>query len=157
MKSVFKILLFLVFLLSFGAIFFTYTNILLSPIKELKNQGRACFGDNCFDIEVAKDPEEIENGLMFRKQLDQDRGMFFVFKEEQIYPFWMKNTLIPLDIIWINKENKIVFIKENAEPCTGSDCQTINPTATAKYVLEVNSGVSERLGLKVGDEVLLNY
>ena len=157
MKIIFKILLFFGFLIVFLVLFFSLTRVLLSPISELKNQGKACFGENCFGVEVAKTPEELEYGLMFRQQLDKDRGMLFIFEKEDVYPFWMKNTLIPLDIIWINKENKIVFIKNNAEPCPQTDCKFINPGIKANYVLEINSGIVESLDLKTGDNVLLNY
>ena len=150
-------------MLLFGAIFFVLTNVLLSPTLELKNRGKVCFDKNCFNVEVAKTNEELEKGLMFRQQLGENNGMLFVFSKEAIYPFWMKNTLIPLDMIWINSENKIVFIKHNAEPCPSAqtsketDCKNINPEVKAKYVLEINSGISEKLGLKAGDVVNIDY
>ena len=65
----------------------------------------------------------MKNGLMFRENMDSDRGMLFIFEKEGEYPFWMKNTLIPLDIIWINKDKEVVFISENAQPCEeGKPC-----------------------------------
>jgi len=153
-----KIILFILFLLIFGAIFFALTNVLLSPTSESENQPTVCFKDNCFNVEIVKTTKELSDGLMFRQQLDKNRGMLFIFSKEDIYPFWMKNTLIPLDMIWINTENKIVFIEENAEPClSNQECDRINPKVKAKYVLEINSGISEKLGLRVGDEVLLNF
>jgi len=157
MKIIFKILLFLGFLIGFLVLFFSLTHILLSPVSELKNQGKVCFAKNCFGVEIAKTAEDLENGLMFRQQLDKDRGMLFIFGREDIYPFWMKNTLISLDIIWINKENKIIFIKNNAEPCSQTDCKFINPGIEANYVLEINSGISEKLKLKVGDFSNIDY
>jgi hypothetical protein len=157
MKIISKILLFLVFLVGFLVLFFSLTHILLSPTSELKNRGKVCFAENCFGVEVAKTAEELENGLMFRQQLDKDRGMLFIFEKQDIYPFWMKNTLISLDIIWINKENKIVFIKNNAEPCQKNDCEFINPGVEANYVLEINSGIAESLGLKVEDDAQISY
>jgi uncharacterized protein len=163
MKIFFKIVLFLFFLVAFGLIFYTLADILLSPISKLENQGKVCFDKNCFNVEIAKTADEISSGLSFRKKLDKNSGMFFVFEEENIYPFWMKNTLIPLDIIWINKENKVVFIKKTAEPCLPTrlnlnpDCEIINPIEKSKFVLEINAGISERLGLRVGDIAILTY
>jgi hypothetical protein len=155
MKLAFKILLAFISLLFLGAIFFAYARFFILPIAELENRGKVCFNDNCFNVEVAKTAKELENGLMFRKQIDQDRGMLFVFEEEQIYPFWMKNTLIPLDIIWIDENNEIVFIKNNAEPCKELNCENINPKVNAKYVLEINAGISKNIGLKIGDKAII--
>jgi uncharacterized membrane protein (UPF0127 family) len=90
---------------------------------------------------------------MNREYLAQDSGMLFIFKKEGIYNFWMKNTLIPLDIIWINENNKIIFIKENAEPCKVEQCETFGSDEKAKYILEINGGLTEKMGLRVGDEV----
>ena len=83
--------------------------------------------------------------------------MLFVFEKEGIYPFWMKNTLIPLDIIWLDRDGKVVFIKEDAQPCTNHICPKINPNKKAKYVLEVNSGIIKQIGLSVGDKMKIEY
>ena len=109
----------------------------------------------CFQVEVAKTPAEQERGLMFREHLDKDRGMLFIFEKEGNYPFWMKNTLIPLDMIWINQNKEVVFIKENAEPCHEFNCPTINPIKNAKYVLEINGGVAKDINLKSRDKIIL--
>lgn len=81
---------------------------------------------------------------MFRKDLEENQGMLFVFEEENIYPFWMKNTLIPLDILWINSQKEIVFIYKNAQPCFYEPCPLINPRVKARYVLEIRGGSSEK-------------
>jgi uncharacterized protein len=116
-------------------------------------QSRVCFASNCFAVKLAQTQAQREQGLMFWQELDKDKGMLFVFDTESIYPFWMKNTLIPLDIIWINKGNKIVFIKENAEPCEQNDCPQINPGVSALYVLELNARTAKKAGVSVGDSV----
>lgn len=90
---------------------------------------------------------------MNREYLDPDKGMLFLFENEGIYNFWMKNTLIPLDIIWIDENKKAVFIKENAMPCNLEDCEIFHPAQKAKYVLEINGGLSEKYGLKFGNEI----
>ena len=117
-----------------------------------KSQNRVCFRENCFQVELALTPEQQAQGLMFRQNLDPDKGMLFIFQEEGIYPFWMKDTLIPLDMIWMDSNKTVVFIKKDAEPCGSGDCPLINPGKKAKYVLEVNAGAAERIGLQEGDE-----
>lgn len=89
---------------------------------------------------------------MFRKSLEEDKGMFFIFDKEGIYSFWMKNTLIPIDIIWLDKNYDIVFISKNSRPCGNDNCLVINPNINARYVLEINAGISEKIGLKIGDK-----
>jgi hypothetical protein len=90
---------------------------------------------------------------MFREHLAGKEGMLFIFEKEDIYSFWMKNTLIPLDIIWLNKEGRAVFIKKNAQPCSLEICPGIVPDATALYVLEINAGKAEEIGLKIGEQL----
>jgi len=112
-----------------------------------------CFDEDCFEVEVARTADEQSRGLMFREDLEGDKGMLFVYNEEGIYGFWMKNTLIPLDIIWI-KDNKVVYIKENALPCNET-CDSIVPDVESNYVLELNAGNVKELDIKVGDNVNL--
>jgi len=119
-------------------------------------RGKVCFEkDGCFYVQLAISEKERAYGLMDKKYLSPKEGMLFCFREEGRYPFWMKNTFIPLDIIWINKEREIVFIKENALPCKEGDCKAIYPDKGAMYVLELNAGVSRKIGLKVGNKMSL--
>ena len=90
---------------------------------------------------------------MNRESLNQNAGMLFIFQEEGVYPFWMKNTLIPLDIIWINKDKKIIHIEKNVQPCKAGPCPSYSPEKQALYVLEINTGLSERYSFKEGNEV----
>ncbi len=103
-----------------------------------------CFTNNCFDIEVVDTHETRKQWLMFRESLPSQSWMLFVFEKEAIYPFWMKNTLIPLDMIWIDKNWKIVDIK-TAQPCTSDPCLTYTPSGSGLYVLEINAGVGRNL------------
>ncbi|MFC2143842.1 DUF192 domain-containing protein [Candidatus Aenigmatarchaeota archaeon] len=118
-----------------------------------------CFNDNsdCFRIELATTSEQMSQGLMYRKSLDPDKGMLFIFGQEGIYPFWMKNTLIPLDIIWIDEDMTVVYIKGNAQPCGPLPCPYITPDHDARYVLEINGGLADQIGLEVGDKTIINY
>ena len=120
-------------------------------------EAAVCFNDSCFTAELALTPEEQSCGLMFRDHLEPESGMLFVFPQEGVYPFWMKNTLIPLDIIWIDGEGKVVYISKDAQPCKSVACPMMTPDREAKYVLEVNAGVSGQIGLGLGDMVTINY
>jgi uncharacterized protein len=114
-----------------------------------------CFVDKCFMAEVASTEGARERGLMDRTMLDADKGMLFVFEKEEVYPFWMKNTLIPLDMIWIDSDYRVVYIGRNSQPCVSDPCQVINPGKKARYVLEINGGLADKLGIKEGDKVNL--
>jgi len=117
-----------------------------------KDIATVCIKDTCIQAEVVSAFEEREKGLMFRESLAVDKGMFFIFEEEGLYSFWMKNMLFPLDIIWLGLNKKIVDIKENVPPCSES-CEILNPGNKAKYVLEVNAGFTRRNKIKVGELV----
>lgn len=121
-----------------------------------KKISQACFGSNCFSVELATTNAQREKGLMNRPNLDKKLGMLFVFDKEDIYPFWMKNTLIPLDIIWIDKDYKIVFVAENVQPCKTETCLTIDPKTKAKYALEINGGLTKEFNIKSGDLVQIS-
>lgn len=122
--------------------------ILIGEIN--RRESRVCFKDNCFKVELALTKEERDLGLMFRESLVSDRGMLFIFPEEGEYPFWMKDTLIPLDIIWLDKDGKVVSIAKNVEPCQTDLCLPIDPNKKAKYVLEINGGMADKIGLDIG-------
>lgn len=102
-------------------------------------------------VEIAADDELRAQGLMYRDQLRPGTGMLFFFAAEGEYPFWMKNTMIPLDIIWIDAQRRIAHIKHEVPPCRVRDCPSYPPNAIAKYVLEVAGGVARQHGLKEGD------
>lgn len=104
----------------------------------------------CFNVTLADTPEKRARGLMYRTFLAPQEGMLFVFDREDIYPFWMKDTLISLDMIWISKDQKIVDIATETLPMS---TRSIIPTAKARYVLEVTAGTTKRLGMKVGDKL----
>jgi uncharacterized membrane protein (UPF0127 family) len=104
-----------------------------------------------FSIEMATTQSEIENGLMFRKHLDPDAGMLFYFgRPERETAFWMKDTLIPLDMLFIRADGAIKFIHANAKPGDETEVLSNGPVAG---VLEINGGRAAALGIKVGDRV----
>lgn len=103
--------------------------------------------------ELAVTDEERQRGLMFREKLLPDQGMLFVFEEEGLYSFWMKNTLISLDMLWINKDRRIVHIARNVPPCKEDPCPSYSPERPGFYVLELGAGAADRLGLKLFDRL----
>ncbi len=102
------------------------------------------------DIEIADDEYQTQTGLMYRDQMDKKQGMLFIFPDEILRSFYMKNTRIPLDIIFIDNNNTIVSFQKNAKPF---DETSLPSKAPAKYVLEINAGLSEEWGLEEGDRI----
>ena len=116
-------------------------------------------GENIIDVEVAKTNEDRELGLGGRNSLDPNSGMLFVFTESEYSPkFWMKDMLIPIDIIWI-KDGKIIKIDRNApapKEGTADSKLTVYSAGTVNYVLEVNAGFCNTNKISVGDEVTIS-
>ena len=138
-------------------IFLTITAGLIFYLIKKPEQGQICFGNDCFAVEIASRAKDRQKGLMFREDLEKDKGMLFVFKKEGEYSFWMKNVLMPLDIIWLDKDKKVVHIAENCQPCPQPPCPSIKPGKKAKYVLEINGGLALKKGIKEGDRAELQY
>jgi len=101
-------------------------------------------------IEIADTDFERQTGLMYRKQMDNNRGMLFIFDKSEVKSFYMKNTYIPLDIIYIDKHYVIINIVKNTDPLNKT---SLFSDAPAKYVLEINAGLSDRLGIKKGNKI----
>jgi uncharacterized membrane protein (UPF0127 family) len=110
-----------------------------------------------YAVEIMSDPAGHERGLMFREHLDPDRGMLFVFPDLAPRAFWMKNTRIPLDILYFDGDAKFVSAMYAAPPCVsgGNACPSYPSTAPARYVLELNAGIGRALDLKPGDALTL--
>ena len=105
---------------------------------------------HAFQVEIAATDPERNQGLMFRRELAPDHGMLFVFARTTRIAMWMKNTPLPLDMLFIADDGRIVDIHERAVPFS---LDTIAAKRRARYVLEVNGGTVDRLGLAVGDKV----
>ncbi len=103
-----------------------------------------------FSVELAKTPAEHEKGLMFRDSLPDDKGMLFVFEDEAPRSFWMKNTLISLDMVFLDKGMGVVDVKHNVPPCKEDPCPSYNSSAPAMYVLEINSGLAQKYKITAG-------
>tara|TARA_B100002003_G_C14039075_1_gene500723 strand:+ start:627 stop:1016 length:390 start_codon:yes stop_codon:yes gene_type:complete len=104
------------------------------------------------NVEVADNEIERQTGLMFRESLDENSGMLFLFDVSEQYAFWMKDTLIPLDVIYIDENFNIVDILY-AEPCKEDPCERFIPEEKAIYVLEVNGKFTEKNDISVGNKV----
>ncbi|MEJ2585260.1 MAG: DUF192 domain-containing protein [Robiginitalea sp.] len=102
------------------------------------------------DIEIASTDYEVQTGLMYRKDMEDRQGMLFIFDDEAPHSFYMKNTLIPLDILFIDKDFKIVNIHQNAQPMNEAGIPSGGPV---QYVLEVKAGMSDKWGLEEGDRI----
>lgn len=110
-----------------------------------------------FDLEIAKSLSEKSRGLSSRTSLCGNCGMIFVYSNESYYPFWMKDTLIPLDMIWLDKNGRIVTI-HTAHPqldTPPTQLKAYRNSDPAQFIIELNAGKSEEIGLNVGDTILL--
>jgi uncharacterized membrane protein (UPF0127 family) len=115
---------------------------------------RVYFPDgNHVKAELALSPDQRARGLMFRDRVAPGEGMLFAFEEEAIHPFWMKNMKIPIDILWLDRERRIVHMTKSVEPCRKDPCPSYVPLFPALFVLELKSGRAEELGLKLGDRL----
>ncbi len=107
-----------------------------------------------FQTYIADTPAKQQLGLMYQQELATDSAMLFTFANSTYQQFWMKNTLIPLDIIFVN-DNKIVDIEHNAKPCRQDPCPTYNSEKPANQVLEINAGLSKKLNINIGQDVIV--
>jgi uncharacterized protein len=112
-------------------------------------------GGTTIDVEIADTPRKRAEGLMYREHLAQNRGMLFTFGQAQLWTFWMKNTKISLDIIWMNEKKQIIHIARSVPICTRTDdgCPQYQPNDPAMYVLELGSGEADRLKLEKGSKL----
>lgn len=122
-------------------------------LSSCRQKDMVCLGSTCVRVEKAVNEQQRSRGLMYRRSLEKDRGMLFVFDNEDRYGFWMKNTRIPLDIIWIDSSGRIVHIARDVPPCKSRECPSYHPDSPARYVLEVNAGFCREHGISEDDTV----
>jgi len=138
-----------VLLLAFAAVFNLYC----------QDRGRDKFikvffpSGKAVTAELAVTDAERQKGLMFREEILPDQGMLFVFEEEGIQSFWMKNTLIPLDLLWLDSGKRIIHIERDVPPCKQDPCPTYGPDGPARYVLELKAGEAAANVLKLSDRL----
>ncbi|HEX6833695.1 MAG TPA: DUF192 domain-containing protein [Rudaea sp.] len=111
-----------------------------------------------FDVELALDGPTQERGLMFRDSMPADHGMLFVFDRPATQTFWMKNCRMPLDILYFDQNYKLVSVQQRVPPCRSADgnCPVYPSDGPAQYVLELNAGTAEKLGVKPGDALAVH-
>jgi uncharacterized membrane protein (UPF0127 family) len=110
-------------------------------------------GGGSISAEIADDPEERRLGLMYRASLGRDDGMLLVFPEPGPQGIWMKNCLVPLDLLWLDGEGEVLDLQESAPPCPEEPCPLYQPEVRATYVLEIAAGRAGRAGLRPGSRV----
>lgn len=137
------------------AVFFL-SLFLLRPNLLKPTKSTVVIKDIVIYVHVAKTEEEITRGLGGVKKLEEDEGMYFLMGKKDYYNFWMKNMLIPIDIIWINGR-KIVDITKRAPVENNNNLTIYSPKSPSDGVLEVNAGFSDKHNIKVGDTINVNF
>ena len=131
-----------------------FFSLLFIPLLKAEETTKVIINNNIkdihFNVEVVRKKIERERGLMFRKSLNLNRGMLFIFTNESKVNMWMKNTLISLDIIFISKDYKIVDIINNAKAMSKD---ILTSSVEAKYALEINAGLVKKLNIKIGNNI----
>ena len=110
-----------------------------------------------FLAEIADTPQRWGRGYMFRREIGDSDAMVFVFTESDVHPFWMKNTLVPLDMIWMDDAFKVLYIEPSAPPCKADPCPSYGPPRRARYVLEVRGGVAAKERLVPGATLQISF
>ncbi|WP_440985015.1 DUF192 domain-containing protein [Xanthomonas sontii] len=111
-------------------------------------------GGHRYEVELAQNDATRARGLMFRDQMEADHGMLFIHDREEPQAYWMKNTKIPLDILYFDNQRKLVAQQRDVPPCSAGDaCPPYPSNAPARYVLELNAGQAEQLKLQDGTEL----
>lgn len=138
-------------ILSFAVSFFLLAQVALAQLATSPLEIRSGDTTHSFTVEIADTPEAIQQGLMHRETLAPDAGMLFDFGETRPASMWMKNTLIPLDMLFILQDGKVVAIARNAQP---HSLRSLSPGVPVRGVLEIPGGRARELGIEPGDTVL---
>jgi len=124
----------------------------LRIVNFVTKRGEIEIKSKVFKIEILKNEWELAKGLSGRESLAENKGLLFVFPSSEKHGFWMRGMKFPIDIIWIDN-GEVIDIKQNAPIPLTQNYETYSPSAPANYVLEINAGLSEKYGFKVGDKV----
>ena len=106
-----------------------------------------------YSVELARTPAEQAQGLMFRESLPEKTGMLFLFPDRDTHHFWMKNTMIPLDMIWLDGAGKVIFVSADTPPCRADPCPSYGPEVPATSVLEIAGGMAKKERVTVGSSL----
>lgn len=118
------------------------------PWVELKGQR--------FSVEIANDDASRARGLMFRDTMAREAGMLFLFERQEMQAFWMRNTRIPLDIMYFDKDRRLVSTAAGVPPCRTPQCPSYPSTGPAQFVLELNAGLAREMGVVRGDAIVFS-
>lgn len=124
------------------------------PRQELPITAQMKVGEKVIQLEVAQTPDQQQIGLMNRTELPDDRGMLFPFTPPRPVAFWMKNTLIPLDMIFL-RDGKVAHVARNVPPCKAEPCPTYGTPVAIDQVIELRGGRATELGIQPGDRLLV--
>lgn len=122
---------------------------MILPVDPVPLVAETSGGDRSFRIEIADDPLKRQRGLMFREEMDDSHGMLFVFEETSEVGFWMKNTPLPLDLVFIGEDGRVRAVLPG-EPFSEA---VISPGVPVRFVLEVKAGIAEKSGVGEGDRI----
>ena len=123
-------------------------------IMQSKKSPNVCFDeDTCIEVELADSVEKRMLGLMYRDELNEDKGMIFIFDEPGVHKFWMKNVKFPIDMIFLDINDKVVYIEHSAPPCTVINCPLYGPDTDIFTVIETKAGFSININLEIGQKV----
>ncbi len=126
-----------------------------SPAAQASGPGRAQLPSGAvYRLELAKTPEEQAQGLMYRESLPEKTAMLFLFSDSGVHKFWMKNTMIPLDMIWMDAAGKVLFVSADTPPCKADPCPNYGSDAPASSVLEIAGGMAAKEKVAPGTIIL---
>ena len=114
-------------------------------------------GGRVISAEIADTSERVMYGYMYRTEVRDDEGMVFIYPEAGFHSFWMKNTLVPLDIIWLDDDFSIIHMQAPAPPCKADPCPSFGPMRVSRYILEARAGTAARERLKPGDRITVVF
>ncbi len=134
-------------------IMFVLSLFLNQPIEAEIKTIPLSIGTEKFIVEIADTVEKQIRGFMFRRAVPDNSGMLFTYNREEYHSFWMKNTLVHLDIIYLNKDKIVVDLFINVPPCKSDPCPGYKTRIPAQYVLELRGNRAKELDLKIGDEI----
>lgn len=131
---------------------FAWLSLAATPAVDYS--GRIMIGQHRFSSETADTPHKMQRGMMFRRSMADDQAMIFIYSRPQAVTFWMKNTRIALDMLFFDASGELLEIKHNVPPCKNSVCPTYpSRQQNIQYVVELKGGISEKLGIHVGNRL----
>ncbi|OGC45243.1 hypothetical protein A2V49_01425 [candidate division WWE3 bacterium RBG_19FT_COMBO_34_6] len=121
------------------------------------NYAHVIINDYSFELKIANSLSKQTKGLMYVNNLAEKNGVIFIFDNNQNNKLWMKNTIIPLDMIWVNDRDEIIYIQKNAQPCAQKICRSYGSNDLSKYIIEINAGLCDKYDINIGDKVAINF